>query len=89
MKLVKKKVRVYQYTSGYGIIHLSLTDPSLHSSREYMIISEQTMNLEMPDMTDQELRAFYDAEMNLRERATLEAQKAEIEKRIGELNDLS
>ena len=72
--LEKKKVTIYMYTTGHGMIHLSMSHPADYNRNFYMILSTQTVELNLPVMSAQELTEFFNKEMALQSKANLQSQ---------------
>ena len=85
--LEKKKAKIYSYINSHGMLFVSMVKPVNTPTYQTLIISEQTVEMLMPVMDEDQLRTFYESEMKITKRMNLEDQKVRIQAELDSLCD--
>ena len=81
-----KPTKIWMYINEYGMLFLQLSKPIFGPGRKGLLLSEQTVDMIMPSMTEDQQSDFYNTEAKLTKRAGLEKQ---IEIMRAELDQIS
>jgi hypothetical protein len=84
MKTIKKQVKIWVYTCGYGQAFVTDIDPkSLDDNNSHrLIISEQVVELDMPNISEEALYELFSESKKAIRRAQLEGQIEDAKKEL-------
>jgi hypothetical protein len=83
----KKKAKIWMYINEHGMLFLTMVKPYSTKLSPSLTLSEQTVELLLPVMNEDQLMAFYEKETKLTRRANLKEQQIRIQAELDSLCD--